>query len=76
MNETEALAALAAIKSQNEKALGEIRGKLDGLLTTIADLEAAIANQGLPQSVADAIAAVASSSQALDDVVPDAPTPP
>jgi hypothetical protein len=73
MTADEAVAQLVAIKEQNSKALGEIRGKLDGLLQTIQDLQDAILNQPLPQVVADAIAEVAASSQALDDVVPDAP---
>ena len=73
MTADEAVAQLVAIKEQNSKALGEIRGKLDGLLQTIQDLQDAILNQQIPQAVADAIAEVAASSQALDDVVPDAP---
>ena len=75
MNAEQAVAKLNEIKAQNEKALGEIRGKLDALLKTIEDLQGTIANQELPQSVTDAISAVATSSQALDDIVPDAPPP-
>lgn len=75
MNAQEAVAALNAIKAQNAKALAEIRGKLDGLLKTIEDLQGTIANGQLPQEVTDAISAVATSSQELDDIVPDAPPP-
>lgn len=73
MNAQEAVAKLNEIKDQNAKALGEIRGKLDEHLAKITALEEAIANQEIPQAVADAIAAAKESSQALDDIVPDAP---
>jgi uncharacterized coiled-coil protein SlyX len=71
MNAQEALAALNDIKAQNTKALGEIRGKLDMLISKIVALEEAVANQQIPAAVADAIAELKASSQALDDIVPD-----
>lgn len=73
MNIEQAVAELTAIKDQNTKALGEIRSKVNDLNLRIETLEEAVRNQELPQSVVDAIASVKASSQALDDVVPDAP---
>lgn len=67
MTQEELLGQLQALKAQNEKAKGEIVGK-------IAALEAAIANQGNTTPEVDAaLADLKASIQATDDIVPDAP---
>lgn len=66
---------LRTIRQQNEKALGEIRSKLDELLLRITTLEGQLANQELPDGAQAELTALKVAAQALDDVVPDAPTP-
>lgn len=65
----ESVAALTALKDQLTKANGEIQKK-------IQDLVDAAANADVPQAVVDAIEALKPAAQTLDDIVPDAPTPP
>jgi uncharacterized membrane-anchored protein YhcB (DUF1043 family) len=65
MTQAELQAELVALKAQNEKAKGEIVGK-------IAALEAAIANQGNTTPEVDAaLADLKVSVQGTDDIVPD-----
>lgn len=69
MTQEELLAELTALKAQNEKAKGEIVGK-------IATLEAAIAAGGSTSPEVDAaLADLKGSIQGTDDLVPDAPAP-
>lgn len=68
VNQTELAQALTDLGTQLTKASAEITGK-------IADLEAAISNAGSTTPEVDAaLAALKVSGQALDDIVPDAPT--
>lgn len=69
-NTDQALADLAAIKTQ----LSKIGGETSTLLQKITDLENAANNADTPQSVLDAIADVKAQAQVVDDQVPDAPT--
>lgn len=67
MNQEELLGQLQALKAQNEKAKGEIVGKIDAL-------ETALANQGNTTPEVDAaLADLKTSIQGTDDIVPDAP---
>lgn len=61
----ETIEQVHAVRVQNEKARAEILAK-------IAELQG---NQQVPPELTDAIAAAKASSQALDDIVPDAPPP-
>lgn len=69
-NTDQALADLAAIKSQ----LSKIGGETSTLLQKITDLENAANSADTPQSVLDAIAEVKAQAQIVDDQVPDATT--
>lgn len=61
---------LVALKTQLTKVGNEVLGKL-------AELETALANQGnATPEVEAALAALKTSVQAVDDLIPDAPTPP
>lgn len=67
--QAEIAAELVAIKEQNDKARAEVLAK-------IADLETALANSGnSTPEVDDALAALKSSVQTDDDIVPDAVEP-
>ncbi len=69
MNHAELLAGMQNVATQLAKANGEVQDKL-------AELHAAItAADNVPQPIVDALAALTASAQALDDIVPDAPTP-
>ncbi len=70
MNNSEAAAAIRGIGTQLEKAKTEITSK-------ITDLETKLAAAGeVSQEVQDAINAVKTSTDALDNIVPDAPETP
>lgn len=73
-------AAIAAAKEQIQKAKAEVVGKIDTLNQRITDLETQLANGAITPEVQAALDAVKASvtdlqtaSQAIDDVVPDAP---
>ena len=66
MDQTQLAADLAALQVQTEKAKTEVLAK-------IADLETAIANAGNTTPEVDAaLAALKTSVQGVDDIVPDA----
>lgn len=68
-NQTELKAQIEALTAQNEKAKTEIIGK-------ISDLETALANAGETTPEVDAaLAALKTSVQGSDDIVPDAVEP-
>jgi hypothetical protein len=67
-NTDKALEDLAAIQTQ----LTKVGQETSTLLQKITDLENAAANADTPQSVLDAIQAVKTQAQAVDDEVPDA----
>lgn len=78
-------ADVTAAKDQVDKARAEVVGKIGALETSVADLTAALEAAQNPvtpevQAALDAVtASVASlkdSTQAIDDVVPDAPVDP
>jgi hypothetical protein len=67
MDQTALAAELTALKAQTEKAKSEVLAK-------IADLESAIAAAGNTTPEVDAaLAALKTSVQGVDDIVPDAP---
>lgn len=68
MKLNEVAGVLTGIKDQVVKSKGEI-------LKRISDLEAALANTELPQEATDAIAALKTEVQAVDDINPDAQPP-
>lgn len=59
-------AEIQTIKAQQEKARAEIVGKIGTLESALSALE-------LPADAAAALAELKASTQALDDIVPDAP---
>ena len=67
-NTDKALADLADIQTK----LTKVGQETSTLLQKITDLENAAANADTPQSVLDAIQAVKTQAQAVDDEVPDA----
>lgn len=67
--QAELAAQLAALTEQNDKARAEVLGK-------IADLEAALEDDGVSDEVMSAFSALKASVQVDDDIVPDpVPTP-
>lgn len=75
MTQTELAAGLTALKTQLGKVAKEQSDRFDALTKTIADLQAVIDAGGtIGTEVVDAVNAVKAAVQALDDVVPDAPT--
>lgn len=55
-------------------AVTQLRKGTDEVLTKIKDLQTAVDANEVPQPVVDAVAALTTASQTLDDIVPDAPT--
>lgn len=74
------VADLQATNAQLVKISGEItavQSSVDALHARIAELEEIISNNGeVPQEVVDAVAAVKAQAQAVDEQIPDLPTPP
>jgi uncharacterized phage infection (PIP) family protein YhgE len=68
MNHAELISALGTIGSQLVKANGEIQTKIQALTDAVN-----AAGDTVPQDVADAVTALQTAAQALDDIVPDAP---
>jgi chromosome segregation ATPase len=75
-------ASVAVARQQIEKARVEVISKIEALNTRISELEEALANGNVTPEVQAALDAVKASltelkaaSQAIDDVVPDAPAP-
>lgn len=67
---------LLASVEQMKKAQAEQRAQFDTLNQKIADLTAAVEAQGnASQDLVDAAASVKEEAQALDDMIPDDPTP-
>lgn len=59
-------AQVHAVDEQLTKAKAEILAKIDELTTALADME-------IPPEAVEALAALATTAQGLDDIVPDAP---
>jgi len=83
MKQAELEARLNALAAQDDKVFTEIRTRLDAqttalddLKTQVADLIAASDNADLKDYTVAALSAVEAKTQALDDIIPDAPTPP
>lgn len=66
-------ATLNAIKAQQEKADAEIRTKLDDQKKAIENLTNQLGDIDIPADAQAALEALQVSTQALDDIVPDAP---
>ena len=76
MNQAELAAGLNAIQTQVGKVAAEQAAKSDALIAKVAELEAIIAAGGdVTPEVTTALEGVKTALQALDDVIPDAPTP-
>ncbi len=69
MNQAQELAALQALTTQVGKANDEVLAKLKALQDTID-------NNPVSPEVEAAVAALTTAVQKVDDIVPDAPTPP
>ena len=65
-------ATLSAIKAQQEKADAEIRTKLDEQKKAIENLTNQLGDIDIPADAQAALEALQASTQALDDIVPDA----
>jgi len=77
MNQAELAAGLKAIQTQVGKVAAEQAAKSDALIAKVAELEAIIAAGGdVTPEVTEALEGVKTALQALDDVIPDAPTTP
>lgn len=77
MTQTELAAGLKAIQTQVGKVAAEQAARFDVLTAKIVELEALIGTGGaIGTEVTDALAAVQTALQALDDVIPDAPPAP
>lgn len=72
---SELTATLTNINATQTKAFGEINTKLTDLLKRISDLEGQLGDAELSTEQQAALDAVVAGAKALDDVVPDAPTP-
>jgi ABC-type transporter Mla subunit MlaD len=73
MNDAQLQAKLAEIQGQTTKVFGEVSGALAALNTTIADLQAQLANAGNTSPEVDAlVTSLADQVGALDALIPDA----
>lgn len=73
---SEITATLKGVDETQKKALGEINTRLGVLTQRIADLESQLGDVELNAEQQAALDAVVASAKALDDVIPDTPTPP